>query len=47
VPSATAICDGSERLRTDHAKALIADGGPLSKKSGAQLIAAIDAGCAE
>ncbi len=40
-----AICDGSSRLRTDHAAALAADGGDRSVVTGARLIAAIDAGC--
>ena len=44
-PSGTAICDGSEGLRTDHAAALVADGGALSKQTGAALISGIDAGC--
>ena len=45
VPSGTAICDGSEMLRTDHAASLVEDGGPLSKQTGAALIISIDAGC--
>jgi hypothetical protein len=44
-PSQAAICDGSSRLRTDHAAALAADGGNRSVVTGARLIAAIDAGC--
>ena len=46
VPSGDAICDGSAQLRTEHAAALVADGGPASKQSGAALIGTIDAGCA-
>ena len=46
-PSAAAICDGSTGLRTDHAAALVADGGPISKQTGRALIAGIDAGCGE
>jgi len=45
VASGPAICDGSSRLRTDHAAALAADGGDRSVVTGARLIAAIDAGC--
>ena len=41
-----AICDGSARLRTDHAAALVQDGGDRSVLTGAALIRAIDAGCA-
>ena len=41
-----AICDGSSRLRTDHAAALAQDGGDRSVLTGAALIRAIDAGCA-
>jgi len=44
-PSAEAICDGTDNLRTQHAAALIEDGGPQSKRSGVALIATIDAGC--
>lgn len=40
-----AICEGSARLRTDHAAALAADGGDRSVVTGARLIAALDAGC--
>ena len=43
--SAPAICDGSLDLRTDHAAALSQDGGPLSQRTGAALISALDAGC--
>ena len=43
---ATAICDGTERLRGTHATALAEDGGPLSVTTGRRLIATIDAGCA-
>lgn len=46
-PSDSAICDGTAQPRTDHAAALVADGGPLSKISGARLIRLIDAGCGE
>ena len=40
-----AICDGSARLRTDHAAALAQDGGNRSVVTGAALIRALDAGC--
>ena len=43
--STSAICDGSFDLRTDHAAALSQDGGPLSQRTGAALISALDAGC--
>ena len=45
--SDSAICDGTEKQRTAHAAALVADGGPQSKVTGAQLIALIDAGCGD
>lgn len=41
-----AICDGTRTARTEHAKALVDDGGPRSLVTGAALIARIDAGCA-
>lgn len=47
VLSDSAICDGTADLRTQHAAALVVDGGPQSVKTGAQLIETIDAGCAE
>ena len=46
-PSGPAICDATVALRTDHAAALFADGGQLSQRSGARLIATIDAGCGQ
>lgn len=39
------LCDGTADLRTDHAAALAVDGGPLSRATGRDLIATIDAGC--
>ena len=45
-PSANAICDGTDALRTEHAGGLATDGGPQSLETGRALIAAIDAGCA-
>ena len=45
VSTSGAICDGSFDIRTDHAAALFADGGPLSQKTGAALIGSLDAGC--
>jgi hypothetical protein len=47
VPSADAICDGTRQARTDHAAALVADGGPFSLVTGQRLISRIDAGCNE
>jgi len=44
-PSQAAACDGSSRLRTDHAAALAQDGGDRSVVTGARLIAALDAAC--
>ena len=38
-----AFCPVPAALRTEHAAALIADGGPRSQRTGAALIAAIDA----
>lgn len=43
--SVNAICDGSREARTDHAAALVEDGGPLSLVTGQALISTIDAGC--
>lgn len=40
-----AVCDGSARLRTDHAAALAEDAGPKSLRTGAALIKTLDAGC--
>lgn len=43
--SQKAICDGTATSRTDHAKALVEDGGKLSLITGANLISQIDAAC--
>ena len=43
--SQTAICDGTNGLRNDHADALLEDGGERSILTGAALIMAIDKGC--
>lgn len=45
VSSPNAICDGTVALRSAHADALIEDGGDQSVRTGAALIAALDAGC--
>jgi len=45
VSSPNAICDGTVALRDTHAEALLADGGDVSVQTGAELIAALDAGC--
>lgn len=45
--SGDALCDGTAVLRTDHAAALAQDAGPLSLATGARLIRALDAGCAD
>lgn len=42
-----AVCDGSRAARTNHAAALVQDGGPRSLVTGAALIGLIDAGCAD
>lgn len=47
VSSPNAICDGTEALRDTHTQALIEDGGDRSVITGAALIAALDAGCAQ
>ena len=46
VSSPNAICDGTVALRYTHAEALLDDGGDVSVRTGAALIAALDAGCA-
>lgn len=43
--SSSAICDGTEKARTEHAAALANDGGDASIVTGARLIASIDAAC--
>ena len=40
-----AICSASERDRTDHARALVQDGGPVSKVTGARLLIGLQRGC--
>jgi hypothetical protein len=46
VPNATAICDGSVHLRTEHARELVAPGVPdAAVVTGARLIMALDAAC--
>lgn len=47
VPSTDALCDGTRQARTDHAAALVADGGPRSLVTGQALISRMDAGCRE
>ena len=42
--SGEALCEGTARLRTDHAAALV-DAPDRAVVTGARLIAAIDAGC--
>ena len=44
--SNSAICDGTRKARSEHAAALVRDGGPLSLVTGQALISKIDAGCA-
>lgn len=43
--SDSAICAGTDRLRTTHAAALAEDGGPNSVTTGRRLIATLDAAC--
>lgn len=43
----SAICAGTDRLRTQHAAALAEDGGPKSVATGRRLIATLDAGCGD
>ena len=45
VSSPNAICDGTVGLRDTHTEALLRDGGDVSVQTGAELIAALDAGC--
>lgn len=40
-----ALCEASRKDRTEHAGALLADGGPLSKGTGARLLNGLAAGC--
>lgn len=40
-----AICAGTAGDRTAHARALVQDGGPQSRRTGAVLITRLDAGC--
>jgi len=47
VANQAAVCDGSRAARTNHAAALVQDGGPRSLVTGAALIGVIDAGCAD
>lgn len=43
--SDAAICAGTAQATTDHAAALVEDGGPRSLITGAFLIRQLDAGC--
>jgi hypothetical protein len=45
VRSGDAICDGTAAARSEHAAALVEDGGDKSVVTGARLIGLIDAGC--
>ena len=47
IANGVAICDGTARLRDAHADALLNDAGDRSVITGAALIAALDAGCAD
>lgn len=46
-PSGDAICDGTRASRVALAGALVADGGPESRRAGLMLIGQIDAGCGD
>lgn len=41
-----ALCEASQGDRTAHAGALLQDGGPRSKLTGATLLGGLEAGCA-
>lgn len=41
----TALCSGTKQSRMVHAGALIDDGGPKSRATGATLLGQIEAGC--
>lgn len=43
--SPLALCLGTKADRQAHAEALIVDGGPQSRVSGANLLGSLDAGC--
>ena len=43
----SALCDGTTSSRADHAAALIVDGGPASKRTGAVLLVQLREGCRE
>ena len=45
VISESASCDATKKMKADHAKALVIDGGDLSVTTGKRLISALDAGC--
>ena len=45
--SKPAICNGSAKARDAHAEALLQDGGDRSVVTGAELLALLDAGCAD
>lgn len=45
--SEAALCDGTRADRKAHAAALLVDGGPQSKMTGAVLLSKLRAGCAE
>ena len=40
-----ALCSASERDRTDHARALVQDGVPVSQVTGARLLVGLHQGC--
>lgn len=44
-PNDAGLCAGLKPLASDHAKALLADGGDQSVVTGERLLAGLDAGC--
>lgn len=47
LPNEVAICDGTQAMRKDHARALLDDGGPKSQETGVRLLVGMKAGCNE
>ena len=45
--SDSAICAGTLELRQAHARALLKDGGPLSKDTGERVLTGLKVGCGE
>lgn len=45
VGSGAAICDGTQKARAEHARALLEDGGERSLMSGQVLLSQMDSAC--